>query len=97
MFGLSTTPAEIHKDGSQICQDPELGVLEPQFDPDQHDDLKTQHAESSLAETDLCKSHKEELVVGQVDRRKSVLLSVLLDPGAVRLQEEVSVKEAEQI
>lgn len=33
----------------------------------------------------LCESHEEELVVGQVDRRKPLLLAVLLHPGAVSL------------
>ena len=39
----------------------------------------------------LSEPHKEQLIVGQVDGRKSLLVSVLLDPGPIRLKTTTAV------
>lgn len=39
-----------------------------------------------LAASHLSKSHKEELIIGQVDGRKSLLLSTLLDKRPIGLK-----------
>lgn len=40
---------------------------------------------SAWIRSHLCESHEEELVVGQVDGRKPLLLAVLFHPGTVSL------------